>query len=172
MCSSDLLTFAEATHQFFRDSGEFLSDLGLLRERVGDFDGAMLAYTEALHANPSYSHAKLRKGLLLLRLGQYSEGWPLYEARFGHDNLAARHERIPRLKDVDTARNVNVLVWAEQGLGDTLQFLRYIQPMLDHGINVFLEVPPELVAIVSRNVPVPVGSDMGNQFAFEFQIPL
>jgi tetratricopeptide (TPR) repeat protein len=166
------LQYAHDMQRHFGHSAEFLSDLGLLREKSGDFNGALLAYSEALNVDPRYSHAKLRKGLLLLMLGHFAEGWKLYEARFGQDNLIARYARIPRLQNLDQAKNKNVLVWAEQGLGDTLQFLRYIQPMMAKGIHVFLEVPPELVSITTRNIPITVGDDLVNQREYAFQIPL
>lgn len=166
------LQYAQDMQRHFGHSAEFLSDLGLLREKSGDFNGALLAYSEALHVDSRYSHAKLRKGLLLLMLGNYAEGWELYEARFGQDNLMARYARIPRLQNLDQAKNKNVLVWAEQGLGDTLQFLRYIQPMMARGIHVFLEVPPELVSITTRNIPITVGDDLGDQREYAFQLPL
>jgi len=98
----------------------------------------------------SSNHSLWNLALAYLLLGHYAKGWPYYEVRFDNEDFA--HVPIPtggpRLRDLAAAPRQGdppLVVWSEQGLGDAIQFCRYL-PMLDAaGIPfVFLTRPPLL----------------------------
>ena len=88
------------------------------------FDEALADYHSALAIRPDFADVKLGKGQLLVQQGNYSEGWPLFECRWqqaGRQQAAAAFDTPPWLGNDDLAGKT-ILVHAEQGLGDTIQF--------------------------------------------------
>ena len=87
------------------------------------------------------------ESLALLTLGQYAEGWAKYEARW----TEPLHDPLPRgagALDLDRVAGRHVLVLAEQGRGDILQFVRYAPLLAAHGARVALSVPEDLTALL------------------------
>ena len=112
-------------------------------------------FDRALRLQPGNPQLRLSKGLLLLTLGDLQEGWPLHEARLEVAQLrpAQPDGQIPPLPSIDSLRGTSVLVHAEQGLGDTLQFCRYV-PMLEaRGVQVTFAVQPPLQLLLRSLSP-------------------
>jgi len=87
--------------------------------------------------------------LSLLVLGQWQEALPLYEWRWeGRGADPYRHAEIPAWNGTTSLRGRRILLWAEQGHGDTIQFCRYVQQMVDAGAQVVLEVPASLTGLM------------------------
>jgi tetratricopeptide (TPR) repeat protein len=101
--------------------GEFLYDDG----KIGE---ALEHYNRALTQAPEHLHALFAKSLALLALGKYSEGWKLYEVGFGrHDIRGISPFAVVKPWDGKPAPDKHLLIWSEQGLGDSLQFIRYAE---------------------------------------------
>lgn len=107
-------------------------NLGSIARQSGRLDEAEAAYRRALALRPDYPDAAFGLATLLLGRGRFEEGWRRYESRYTH----------PRFVHADTVRRLAcrqwqgeplagraVLVWQEDGLGDMIQFARYL-PML------------------------------------------
>jgi hypothetical protein len=79
-------------------------------------------------------------------LGEFREGWPLYESRLSlaHVLPLQRSFRAPRWSGAEPVEHKTVLVYAEQGLGDTVQFCRYVKLLEARGARVLFEVQPAL----------------------------
>ena len=112
-------------------------------------DEALASYDKALAINPEYADAYFNKSVLLLLMGQYLEGWELYEWRLKKDK--DDYPAFPKLawrgqQDIQRKR---LLIHAEQGLGDVIQFCRYVDQIKLLGAEVILEVPESLVSFVS-----------------------
>jgi tetratricopeptide (TPR) repeat protein len=106
------------------------------------YDEAARLFERALALQPENPKLRLSRGLLLLTLGDYQQGWPLHEARLEVAQLRAT--QAPPLPSVAAMRDTTSLIYAEQGLGDTLQFCRYV-PMLEaRGVQVTFAVQPAL----------------------------
>ena len=121
-----------------------------LWNELKSYDSALKDLNAALKLNPSNSQAKWNKALSLLRLGEYKEGWRLYESRWEVPGMRehARHFEAPLWLGNEPLKNKTILIHAEQGYGDTIQFSRYI-PMLESlGAIVILEVPKPLIEIM------------------------
>ncbi len=117
--------------------------LGHARLVAGDPEGAIRSYDAGLAIRPADAQANWNRAWPLLLLGRYEEGWKAYEWRF-----AARmaHPVCPlktqwKGEPLDGRR---ILVWGEQGAGDTIQFLRFARVLKEAGAIVKAMVPPEL----------------------------
>lgn len=140
------------------DRAETLREMGRPLE-------ALAAYDRAIEIHGDLAAARHGKGLLLLSLGRFAEGWPLHEWRWfvpgfpGGDRLFARMPWDGTALDGQT-----LFIHAEQGLGDALQFHRFVAGARQRGA-VVLEVPapltrlfasqPDAPAIVPRGSPAP-----------------
>lgn len=113
------------------------------RESLSSFD-------RALSYGPDDFAVRWGKALVLLSLGEFADGWRLYESRLGVPDLLSMQRQFnrPRWSGGDDLHSKTVLINAEQGLGDTLQFYRCI-PMLEaRGATVVFEVQPVLKKIL------------------------
>lgn len=113
------------------------------------YEEAIASYEEALRLDPGKHLARWNLSLSRLLLGQFEEGWQLYEARFQVPSANARRRDDPaRLWDGRAPAGKTILLNSEQGLGDTLQFCRYVTLLHDQGARVVLEVQPRLTALL------------------------
>ncbi|HEY2809298.1 MAG TPA: tetratricopeptide repeat protein [Steroidobacteraceae bacterium] len=120
------------------NSGNVLRGLGRYAEAQ-----SQLARAQALC--PQDATVRWSQALLKLGLGDFHGGWPLYEARLElppADRLP--HPALPRWHGVEPLGGRALLVYADQGLGDTLQFCRYVPVLESHGARVVFEVQPVL----------------------------
>lgn len=106
-----------------------LNNLAALLQREGRPLDAEAAYRQAIAADPNYPEARWNLGFLLLARGRLEEGWPWMEAR--HDPALARPIATrPRLGcpqwQGEPLAGRSIVVWPEQGFGDTIQFVRYL----------------------------------------------
>ncbi|MFI4935467.1 MAG: tetratricopeptide repeat protein [Caulobacterales bacterium] len=114
-------------------------------------DEALASYERAIALNPAAAEALYNRGLVLLQLGRFEEGWRLYEARKRLREPIGRAEFAAPLwlGDFDIAGKT-ILLWSEQGLGDTLQFCRYASLAQDRGARVILSVQPSLLGLLRQ----------------------
>ena len=128
----------EAAHPFNR--GVVLTDLGRLEEACADLEAA-------LGLAPDFRPAKLSGAHAHLALGRFERGWALYEARWqGADGY--RLGTGPMWDGQASLAGKTILLRAEQGLGDTLQFCRYARRVKALGARVVLEVQAPLVRLM------------------------
>jgi hypothetical protein len=110
-------------------------------------------YRTALAWRPGYANTKFSLGLALLMGGAFTEGWRCFEARCDMPGKAATYRRrfdVPLCRPRDLLSlpaGSTVLLLAEQGLGDMIQYSRYVPLLVDHGVRVILEAQPELHAL-------------------------
>ncbi|MGD0960812.1 MAG: tetratricopeptide repeat protein [Methylomonas sp.] len=132
------------------DYAEAYSNRGLAQFELKLFEQAAASYDKAIALKPDFADAYLNKAILLLLHGDYWQGWRLYEWRFKLENqkIKPREYPQPRYLDQDLT-NKTLFLYAEQGLGDTLQFCRYAKLLAAQGAAVILEVPSPLVALIS-----------------------
>jgi hypothetical protein len=96
--------------------------------------------------NPSCVAAHYNRATTLLSQGDWLAGWPGYEYRWSLNQQVERRYRQPRW-DGGPLDGRTILVWAEQGLGDTIQFIRYARLLKERGARVVLECPPHVVPL-------------------------
>ncbi|AMV41796.1 tetratricopeptide repeat protein [Paraburkholderia caribensis] len=107
-------------------------NLGIVLQTQKQYREAEGLYRRALQRKPEMLEARLNLAHLLLATGQFVEGWQLFECRYD-DAWKADFVRRPALPFVqwqgEALEGKSIVVWPEQGYGDTLQFCRYF-PML------------------------------------------
>jgi Tfp pilus assembly protein PilF len=104
------------------------SNIGALLHVEGKIDEALEIYNQVLRDAPECQEALFAKGISLLALGQYREGWKLLETGLGrHDMRGANPFAAAKPWDGKPAPDKHLLIWHEQGLGDSLQFIRYAE---------------------------------------------
>lgn len=117
-------------------------------------DEAIAAFDDVLATAPDYRDAAFNKSLTYLLKGDYEKGWPVYESRWKRAEFKTKPNpfgKPPWLGQRDI-RGKRLLVVAEQGLGDTLQMLRYVPLLVERGAIVIAAVQTALVDL-ARNVP-------------------
>ena len=127
----------------YNNRGKVLKDL--LR-----VDEAMASYDQAIALQPDYATAHTNKALLKLLLGELEEGWRLYEWRWKSSRKdRVRHFAKPAWLGHADIAGKRLLVWTEQGLGDVIQFCRYLPVLEALEVEVLFELPGPLRSLVS-----------------------
>jgi Tfp pilus assembly protein PilF len=123
-------------------------NLGHLLEEAGDPSGATDSYRAAIAARPELAEAHFNLALRLLQAGDFRRGWEEYEWRFRLPELEPfwPHANRPRWDGADL-RGRTILLYAEQGFGDALQFVRYVPLVAARGGKVVLSCSPKLMAL-------------------------
>ncbi len=123
---------------------------GSLLHELRRFGAAVRDYDRAIALSSDFADAYWNKSLLRLITGEYDEGWRLYEWRWkGQQKDAVRPFSQPLWLGEEPVRGRRVLLHAEAGLGDTIQFCRYAPLVEALGAEVVLEVPAPLHGLVS-----------------------
>ena len=122
-----------------------------LRDRDGP-RAAIAGYDAALAHDPDRAEARWNKGLAQLALGDFAQGWMNYEARWQRAR-APRRDFAARQWRGEPLAGRTILLHAEQGFGDSIQFLRYVPLLAARGARIVLEVPDPLVPRSSLACP-------------------
>lgn len=117
----------------------------------GNFELAEAEFRRAIKIDTTNILAHLNLGQLLLLTGRSEEGWKEFEWRWFDPDFMGRGFSQPRWKG-QKASTAHLLVHAEQGLGDAIQFLRYLPKVRSLVARLTLEVPPSLVGLC-KNFP-------------------
>jgi tetratricopeptide (TPR) repeat protein len=127
-------------------------NLGVIAHERGDVGGALGMYDRALGLSPSHPNAHWNRGNALLTLGRLEEGWKEYEYRFRICGPNASYRDPDREKaawDGSPFAGRTLLVYTEQGFGDTMQFVRFIHLARERGGRVVLECQKDLVPLLN-----------------------
>ena len=170
----NLQAAAESYRQVLADNPlhvEAHCNLGSILHDQGNFDEALRCYERALEIEPGSAYADWNRSLLQLLQGDFASGWRNFEAR-RRTKSSPRHFPQPLWRG-EPLHGARILLHAEQGLGDTIQFLRYVPMVQAAGWAVILCLParlrriarllPGIEALVATGEPLP---------PFDWQIPL
>ena len=133
------------------ESAETYNNLGMALEGMGRLDDARIFYGKAIEKDDKLSLAHWNKGLMSLRMGNFKDGWPLFEKRW--QTQMAGKERTYIYPFWDGKSDINgktILIHYEQGLGDVIQFSRYVKLIEAKGATVVLEVQLPLVSLLKN----------------------
>ena len=110
-------------------------------------------FEKALTIVPENIEYRFNQGYAFLRLGRYVEGFERHELRWDLAKTKCAIPRFPwpRLKNLAQAQGCRIFVFHEQGLGDTLQFIRYIPLLTKVASEVYLSVLPSLGVFLTEN---------------------
>ncbi|MCA9201695.1 MAG: FkbM family methyltransferase, partial [Planctomycetales bacterium] len=117
----------------------------------GRFDEAIDWYSQALRLNPDEAESHRNVGIIRLLQGDFTNGWPEYEWRWRADDLKKPPHAQPEWQG-ESLDGKTILLYAEQGLGDTLNFVRYANVLKQLGARTIVQVQPPLVPLL-RSTP-------------------
>jgi tetratricopeptide (TPR) repeat protein len=123
--------------------------LGLALRDLGRFDEARDNFEKSLERDPDFPSAHTNYGMMLLSNGDFVRGWTEYEWRWKTRDLIPRLFEKPSWNG-DALDGKTILLYAEQGLGDTLQFIRYASLVEAQGGRVIVECQWPLLKILAR----------------------
>ncbi len=145
------------------DYAEALSNRGTALVDLDRSEEALASYDAALALEPDHADYRWNRGLTYFRLGDLARGWEDYEWRRKQDSWEPRDFAGPEW-DGTAAAGRRVLLYAEQGFGDTIQFARFACAVAAAGADVILEVQPLLtrlmqtlpgVTVIGKGAPLP-----------------
>ena len=160
-------------HKVLNNKGLLLHALGHIKDKKY-FNLAKDCYDQAIKIKSDFPDAYWNKSLSQLTLGEFADGWKNYEYRFKLESAKPQFIIIPRLENLKNLTNKRILIWSEQGLGDSIQFCRYIYKIIDLGAKVTFDISKTLTALMSRQFNCTI-NETGQglvQNDFDFQIPL
>jgi len=116
---------------------------------TGKYEEALKAFYQALTLKPDDPDTLYNLSFLQLSQGNYADGWQNYEYRWRRENAPKKpFNHIAALINLDDLTNKNILVWSEQGLGDSLQFCRYIPELVEMGAAITVATQPQLIEVL------------------------
>jgi tetratricopeptide (TPR) repeat protein len=133
------------------DNAQLLTNRAVALRRLDRPQEALMSASRALLARPDFVQARFVESVARLTLGDFAGGWRGYESRWAVGLLAAQRRRFaaPLWLGEETLDGKTILLHAEQGSGDTIQFVRYAPLLAARGAKVILEVQRELVRLLS-----------------------
>jgi tetratricopeptide (TPR) repeat protein len=161
------LTVLSGHAQILTNRGHALRRLDRPAQALADFEAAMVAA-------PEFAEAHFEAAMTHLTLGDFDAGWKHYEWRW-RTSAFARHRRpfrAPPWLGTEPLAGKTILLHAEQGFGDTIQFIRYAPLLSRRGAKVICEVQPELQPLLSGIADVTVFASGGSRPAFDLHTPL
>lgn len=148
-------------------------NLGNLLGELGRHEASLERLRRVVADHPDLAEGHYNLGLALLRAGDYLQGFAAYEWRWRTPDFSSpvRHADIPAW-DGSPFSDRRLLVHAEQGLGDTLQFVRFVAHARSLGGTVTLEVPTVLKTILQGLAGADEITDQVEPGAHDLQVPL
>jgi Tfp pilus assembly protein PilF len=150
-------------------------NLGNLMQDKHDLESALKYYDAALRLDPKLAHARYSRATTLLAMGRFEEGWQEYEWRWQLPDalFVSRDFTRPRWDGNQNIDRKRVLLFAEQGFGDTLQFIRYASMVAARGAHVIIECRPELRSLLQTAEGIHSVAQLGQPLPeFDYEIPI
>ncbi|WP_395055252.1 tetratricopeptide repeat protein [Polaromonas sp.] len=155
---SDMRQFRAALESYDRaiavkpDYAEAYNNRGSALRDLQQSLAAMACYDKAIALQPDFAKAHLNRSLCMLQMGDFERGWESYEWRWKDEALqkSVRQFSQPLWLGAEPLHGKTILLHAEQGFGDTLQFCRYAKRVNDLGARVILEVQAPLAGLLAQ----------------------
>jgi len=146
-------------------------NLGVALQEQGDLNAAIASYNSALQLKPNFPDAHFNSALTTLLGGDYKNGWGKYKWRTKKEREATKTHALPKCDpwsdELTFKKNIQLLLVTEQGLGDTLQFMRYATALRNEGISVSFCAQQKLHSLIQASGidPSPLTPEQANQVA-------
>jgi tetratricopeptide (TPR) repeat protein len=171
----EALAVLDRAFELAPDDADGLGDRGNVLSALQRHAEAIASYDKALQLAPDSAIAHWNRGLALLRVGDYEQGWQEYEWRSKLKTSTRSRQEFtqPRWRGELPLEGKTILLFWEQGFGETLQFVRYVPQVVALGAKVILQVQPPLKKLLENIDPaVTVTASEENLPPFDLQCPL
>jgi tetratricopeptide (TPR) repeat protein len=151
-----------------------LSNRGVVLSNLGRFKEAFEAYKQAIQLKPDYAAAHYNYAMSLLITGDLHRGWKEFEWRWKVKEFPStpRNFQVPQW-DGSPLHGKTILLHAEQGFGDTIQFIRYVPLVAQAGGRIIVECQKALIRLFSGLPGIYLLLEQGKQLPeFDFHAPL
>jgi hypothetical protein len=167
-----LACYAQAFVQDPEHVGAFNNYGNVMRE-MGFPDRAQPFLEHAVRLNPAGETARFNLAVCYLLQGNYQQGWPAYEDRWNYQHLKGTLPNFPQPKWTgQDLQGQTVLVIGEQGLGDTIQFVRFCTTLVKKGAQVVLVVDAGLVSLFGLSPGMQILAFNQELPNFDYWIPI
>ncbi|MDR3424092.1 MAG: tetratricopeptide repeat protein [Alphaproteobacteria bacterium] len=154
------------------DSFHARVNLGVFLQDKRRHEEAITLFAEALQRKPASPDAKWNKALSHLALGQYREGWALHEVGLGVAHMRGKNFAPQRRWTGEEIAGKRLLLWCEQGFGDSMQFIRYAALCKARGAHVSVHCPQALRRLFANDAFIDALPESLEAAAFDFHAPL
>lgn len=127
---------------------ELIYNYAYALKKVGRVEESISYYKKALQLKPNYANAHFSLGLGYLTLGDFKHGWQEYEWRWASYGESSKKFDKPIWNGSDL-HGKRIFVYAEQGLGDTFQFIRYLKLLKSDGAYIIFQTQNALKPLLS-----------------------
>lgn len=151
-----------------------LYNFGFTLKRMGYVEQPLAVYEQVLELKPDYPAARFSRSTLYLTMGDFKRGWEEYEWRWKAYNEPDKRFNLPTWQGEDLAHKT-LLVHAEQGLGDTIQFVRYLKVLKEQfpTLTIVFESQTPLIPLLKQQPYIDQIIAHNEQPPFaHYQIPL
>jgi tetratricopeptide (TPR) repeat protein len=131
------------------NASETAGHFALTLAAIGQHPDALRWYDHCLKIQPVNDEVRFNRSLSRLILGDFSNGWAEYDHRWESETLRGKKPKFPIPQwNGEPLVGKRILLTAEQGLGDYIQFVRYAKPLAELGATVLVQPPVELQSLV------------------------
>lgn len=143
--------YEKSIEKFPRQVASYLN-LAVVSKYLGLYEEIEQYYKKLLSLDANHVDAHVNLGMYYLSVGDYEQGWPEYEWRLQSVGLKDISKRFtePRWRG-ESLKNKSLIIFAEQGLGDAIQFVRYIPYINRNGGKIYLECDPVLKRLLANS---------------------
>ena len=135
------------------DSVAAQANLGLALQELGLFESALTHYNRLIEMYPDIAEYRWNRGIALLSRGDFANGWNDYELRNVRAGKSVAR-RFPLAEWDGTALSAReILIYAEQGIGDEIMFASCVPDVLRQARGVVIECDTRLAALFRRSFP-------------------
>jgi Flp pilus assembly protein TadD len=133
------------------DAAEPYNNMGTLYAERGDIDKAMGCFRRAMELDPTFGEPFMNLGMCLMLKGKFEEGARHYERRWHTRKLPLRPRAFEQPQWIgQNIAGKTLLIHAEQGMGDTFQFIRFAPLLARRGVRVVAEMQVEVIDVIRR----------------------
>ncbi|MFT9416986.1 tetratricopeptide repeat protein [Acetobacter sp.] len=150
-----------------------LANIASILAAQGHMEQSFSYFAQALALRPQDARIRVNHSVALLKAGQYAQGWREHEWRFqlpGHTSLPMER-LLPTLGPDTDLSGQRILITHEEGLGDTLMFMRYVRPLAERGAITHLWVPEALAELCRNMAGVHTAQVGGPPPAYDWHCP-
>lgn len=173
--SDEALAELDTARRFGAWGPAYLMTRGMVLNNLDRVDEAGASFEQAITLAPEDAGMRYNRSFFLLQRGRYAEGWPEHEwrTRRRQYGLGDLMELAPRWEGQDLTGK-RLLVFCEQGHGDSIQFSRFLPLLAKYGAGqTTLRIQEALRRLYADNFPdMDVTFDLGMRKDFDYQIPL